>query len=361
MARERVLVTGAGGVAGVNFVRALRASPSGYKIAGTDYSRYYLQLSDLDSRHPSPRHDSPGFVGDIAAVAREEHADFIHPQPSSEALVLSSSRRELPAPVFLPDPEVMKAGQDKLLTQEKLSGRSVPVAKTKTVASPDEVGSAFNDIGAPVWVRARHGAGGRLSLLCQNQSEARLWVELWVERGVRPDEFILQSYLGGRNIAWDSIWRDGRLVTSYCRERLEYPFKHVSPSGITGTPSVARIVTDSRVNEVSERAVKALSPKPSGAFSVDVKEDDSGRPFVTEVDAGKFHTTMPLWGYVALKHFKLPWYSNLADLYVRLGLGEEPPGGIPRSDLFPADYYMIRNIDSGVILWREDGWKERVL
>jgi hypothetical protein len=70
---------------------------------------------------------------------------------------------------------------------------------------------------------------------------------------------------------------------------------------------------------------------------------------------------MSLWGYVAVRHFHLPWYSNLADLYVRLGLGEEPPGDAPRHDLLPAGYYMIRNIDSGVLLWRENGWKERVL
>jgi len=70
---------------------------------------------------------------------------------------------------------------------------------------------------------------------------------------------------------------------------------------------------------------------------------------------------MPLWGYVAFKHLGLPWYSNLADLYVRLGTGEEPPSGLPKKDLLPAGYYMIRNIDSGVLLWREDGWKERVL
>ncbi len=105
----------------------------------------------------------------------------------------------------------------------------------------------------------------------------------------------------------------------------------------------------------------AISSKPDGAFSIDIKEDKDGRPCVTEVDSGKFHTTMPLWGYVALKHLRMPWYSNLADLYVRLGLGEDEPSDIARSDLFPAGYYMIRNIDSGVLLWKEDGWKEWVL
>jgi carbamoylphosphate synthase large subunit len=361
MAHERVLVTGAGGIAGVNFVRALRASTNGYYVAGTEHNRYYIELPDLDARYPSPRHDSSDFMKTIAGVARNERVDFIHPQPSSEALVLASRRKELPAPVFLPDESVMTVGQDKLLTQQRLTSKSVPVAKTRSLSSLSEIDSTFDDIGAPVWVRARHGAGGRFSLLCGKASEARHWVSLWVDRGVNLDEFILQGYLPGRNIAWDSLWKDGRLITSYCRERLEYPLKHVSPSGITGTPSVARIVHEPNVNRVSEEAVKAIAPTATGAFSIDVKEDPAGRPAVTEVDAGKFHTTMPLWGFVGVKHLKLPWYSNLADLYVRLGLGEEAPGGVPKTDLFPDGYYMIRNIDSGVLLWREDGWKERVL
>ncbi len=297
----------------------------------------------------------------IAEVAKKERAVFIHPQPSSEAFVLSAHRSSLPSKVFLPSRRVLTLAQDKLLTQEKLSSASIRVARTRKLSASTDLESAFKAIGAPVWVRARHGAGGRLSLLCKTVEEAMEWVALWSRRGVATGEFILQEYLPGRNIAWDSVWLNGELVTSYCRERLEYPFKHISPSGITGTPSVARTLRDRGTDTESERAVKALDPKPTGAYSVDVKEDESGRPVVTEVDAGKFHTTMPLWGYVGVKHLKLPWYANLADLYVRIGLGEDPPDDVPRQDLLPAGYYMIRNIDSGVLLWREDGWKERVL
>lgn len=328
---------------------------------GTDNSRYYIELPDVVARYRTPRHDAPEFTSRVSQIARDEKIGFIHPQPSSEAFVLSRERKGLPAPVFLPEPEVMETGQDKLASQERLKVASVPVARTWALSKLTDLDEPFQKLKQPVWVRARHGAGGRLSLPCGSVGEARDWIGLWMRRGTPISEFIVQEYLPGRNIAWDSIWKEGRLVTSYSRERLEYPFKHISPSGITGTPSVARTVHDAGVNGVGERSVRAVDPRPNGAYSVDIKEDARGEPYVTEVDAGKFHTTMPLWGYVAVKHFRLPWYSNLADLYVRLGLGGEPPGDAPRHDLLPAGYYMIRNIDSGVILWREDGWKERVL
>ncbi len=325
MANKGVLVTGAGGVAGVNFVRALNASKRKYRVVGGDNSKYYIEFPDLAARYLTPRHDSDDFTRKIATIAKKERVGFIHPQPSSEALVLSENRDELPAPVFLPDPKVMRAGQDKLESQRKLKASSVPVARTIALDTLASVGDAFAKFKPPVWVRARHGAGGRLSLQCSSVEEASRWVGLWEAKGVPVSEFIMQELLPGRNIAWDSIWKDGRLVTSYCRERLEYPFKHVSPSGITGTPSVARTVHDQRVNRLGESAVKAIAAKPEGAFSVDIKGDAKDMPCVTEVDAGKFHTTMPLWGYVAYKHLGLPWYSNLADLYVRLGTGERAP------------------------------------
>ena len=252
-------------------------------------------------------------------------------------------------------------GQDKLLSQRVLARKGVPVAKTQSLKGPDDLEQAFSKLEAPLWVRARHGAGGRLSLLCDDYEQALRWVELWVLKGSKFDEFIVQEYLPGRNVAWDSIWHEGRLVTSYARERLEYPFKHISPSGITGTPSVARTVADPSIDRVAAASVEAVDQRPHGAYSVDLKGSGSGLMCVTEVDAGKFHSTMPLWGYAAVKLLRRPWYANLADLYVRLGLGEEVKDSIPKTELIPEGYYLLRDMDVGAFLWREDGWKERVL
>jgi carbamoyl-phosphate synthase large subunit len=357
----RVLVTGAGGVAGVNFARALRTSDQGYYLVGTDYNRFHIEYPDVDARYSTPRHDDKSFIPRVAEIVEKESIDFVHPQPSSEALVISSQRKSLGAPVFLPSDSLLRTAQDKLASQKLLRKARVPVAGTKSLRSMEDVKVAFSTLGRPLWVRARHGAGGRLSLLCKTPEEARLWVKLWSLRGVALGEMILQEYLPGRNVAWDSIWKGGRLVTSYARERLEYPFKHISPSGITGTPSAARTLHDDEVNDVARKAVMALDGRPHGAYSVDLKGSSTGVSCVTEVDAGKFHTTMPLWGYAGVKLLGLPWYANLADLYVRIGLGQDVPPSVPTLDLFPAGYYLLRDMDVGAFLWREDGWKRRLL
>src|SRR5438876_10698362 len=97
---QKILVTGAGGIAGVNFARAIRASRRAYYVAGTDHSNYYIQFPDIQARYLTPRHDDQKYVGRIPESPRTERVEFIHPQPYSEALVLSARRRTPPASVL---------------------------------------------------------------------------------------------------------------------------------------------------------------------------------------------------------------------------------------------------------------------
>ena len=135
-------------------------------------------------------------------------------------------------------------------------------------------------------------------------------------------DFMLQQFLPGRNIAWDSFWHKGKLIASFTRERLEYPLKHISPSGITGTPSVSRIIIDEDVNEIGIKSIRAIDKKPHGNYAVDLKEDIDGNWHVTEIDSGKFHTTTPLWGYASTKFLKQDPLKNLPYLYTMIGLDE---------------------------------------
>jgi carbamoyl-phosphate synthase large subunit len=111
---------------------------------------------------------------------------------------------------------------------------------------------------------------------------------------------------------------------------------------------VARIIRDEKVNSTGIAAVKALNPNPHGFYSVDLKDDADGNPKVTEVD-GKWHTTAPLWGYAFAKVYNKPTY-NVALIYLKLGCGEELMEELPQTDMFPEEHYLIRQMDSGIIL-----------
>jgi len=353
-----LIVTGTGGIGGINFVRALKLAEAQTNIrlliVGTDHNPYYLQLPQVDVRFVSPRHDDPTYVSTLLKLAKKHKAEFLHPHPSSEAHIVSENLtlfKNADVKTYLPKPSSILP--DKLKIHDALSRSNVTVAKTAAMNSLEDVDAAFSEIGSPLWIRAKRGAGGRLALKVSTPKEAQLWVEFNVSQNrANFNDFVLQEYLPGRDIAFDSLWFNGKLVTSYARERLEYPLKHISLSGITGTPSVARTIEDKKVTEIGIEAVKALDPEPHGFFSVDVKDDASGKPVVTEAD-GKWHTTAPLWGYAFAKLLNRP-ELNIVYVYLTLGLNGGLSVDLPTLNLFPSDYYLIRQMDSGAILKRDD-------
>jgi biotin carboxylase len=355
---KRVLVTGAGGVSGTNFVRALRAAPEKLYLVGTDYNPYYLNFPDVDVQYKTPRHDDPSFIPKIRKIVRKESIDFLHPNPEVEAYVVALNKNKFPVKIFLPTANTMSICKDKYLTAKILMKHNLSPC-TKLVTSEDDIDEAFNSWSPPLWVRVREGAGGLGGLKCDNPEEAKTWIEIWKrKKGKKLRDFIIQEYLPGRDLAWDSLWKEGRLIASYARERLEYAFKHLTFSGIAGTPSIARIVRDSAVNKAATRAIQLVDKKPNGIYCVDLREDPHRVPKITEIGT-KVHTTLGLWSYIGTKILDLPWYTNLAYLYLYLAFQEDAPK-ISEYDIYPEGYYLIRHIDSGVILWREDGWKKRV-
>jgi len=351
---KRILVTGVGGIGGTNFIRALRLAESQTKskmfIVGTEFNPFYIEFPDVDFRARTPRHSDKAFLPTLKGLLKRFQLEFVHPHPSVEARVVSERRREFEAvgaKIYLPLSEDIMP--DKLRISQVLSSFNVPVPKTIHIKSKGDIDSAFKEMGSPLWMRTVSGAGGRLGLKVASTKEAGLWFKLNTLQG-RADrsEFMLQEYLPGRDIAFDSLWFRGRLVTSFVRERLEYPLKHISLSGVTGTPSVAKIIHDEATNSAGSSAVRALNPEPHGFYSVDIKEEQGGHPKVTEVD-GKWHTTAPLWGYAFGKAYNRSMY-NIVQAYLELGYGEELSSELPQSNLFPEEHYLIRQMDSGIVL-----------
>ena len=354
---KNVLVTGAGGIAGVNFIRAIKLESSLHIFGAeqNDLHKIYaenIEITDV----PSPLETN--YIEKLNDIITNLDISFLHPQPTPELQVIAKNRDNLEAKLFLPETSTIlkdKSEQNKILHQNNIS-----VTKTFDIKNLDDLENFNNFLTFPVWVRAKKGAGGRLSIKCNSINEIKLWIELCVEqKRAKIDEFIIQEFLDGRDIAFDSLWYNGKLIISYCRERLEYPFSKLTMSGITGTPTISKIIHDENINKICVEAVKKISNKPHGCFSIDLKEDKNGKPFITEVDSGKFHTTIGLWGFLAEKNLKLPWYYNMPRLYTHLGMGGEIPVE-EQIDIYPKNLYLFRNLDCGAWI-RLNGVKSKVL
>ena len=348
---KRILCTGAGGPAGINFTESLRIAPEKVFVVGTEANEYFLHLTSTDMKYQVPRAKDSSYVEKLNDIIRREKVDFVHAQPDVEVEAVSENRDKIEAEVFLPSKEAVKACQDKLESSRLWKSKNVPVAKTYEVQGERDLKQAFEELGSPIWIRARHGAGGKGSTPATTLETAVSWIEYWKSRGVTW-KFIAQEHLPGRNVAFHSVWKEGELVTSMARERLEYIYPYLAPSGIMGTPAVQRTLHDKTVNRVGTEAVLAIDPSFTGIASVDLKENASGFPCVTEINPGRMFTTSFFFSY-ASKVLRNDYYANIPYLYVRLAFKEAIPS-MPKYNVLPANVYWIRHMDAPARLVKDN-------
>lgn len=343
-APKRILITGCGGPIGVNVTRSLRLAPEPIYLVGTDCNRYHLHLALTDVALPiPPARELAAYRDALRQLVADERIEMILPTHPAEVRALAAIRDELPAVrFFLPPQAVIHAAHDKWRTNQLLAAAGVPVPRTFMLDDEDAVERVFATLETrPVWVRGAGvpGAGiGIASLPCREVRHAAAWVDHWRGWG----KMIASEYLPGRNLTWAGLFAEGRLVASQARERLEYVLPHVSPSGITGAPAVSRTIDSGEIHAIGLAAVRALAPEPHGIFFVDLKADAAGAPLVTEINAGRFGTTIHFYSEAG---FNFPWVA------VQLAYGEWPPSE-PIIDPIAPDTYWIRTLDCGPVLLR---------
>jgi len=343
---KRILITGCGGPAGVNFVKSIRIAPEKFFVVGTDVNKYYLQLPDVDERLLVSRNNDPHYIDSLNEIIAKNNCEFLHPQPDTEVKVISENRDRLDAQTFLPSRNTIRICQNKFETAKIWKSKAIPTPESMFIKEEKDLEEAAHRLGLPFWLRATEGAGGRGSTLVENIEQGQAWIRYWRLMGM-DWEFFAQQYLPGKNIAFQSIWKNGELVTSQARERLEYIYPYLAPSGITGTPSVAVTVHRPDVNKIATECVLAVDYDATGVFSVDLKEDAHGVPCPTEINAGRFFTTSFFFPRAGL---------NLPYLYVKLAYSEEIPA-LPKYNVLPAGLHWIRHMDSGPLLLREEEFK----
>jgi biotin carboxylase len=340
---KKILITGAGGPAGINFVASLQIAPEKMFTVGTEANEYFIHLATTNKKYTVPKATSPEYIDKLNEIIRREHVEFLHAQPDIEVEVISENREKLETNMFLPSKRAVRTCQNKLAAMKVWNESDVPVARFKELRRESDVDKAFEEFGSPIWIRATHGAGGAGSTPAENRQTATSWINYWKARNV-DWKFIAQEHLPGRNTAFHSLWKDGELVTSMARERLEYIYPHLAPSGITGTPAVQKTIHDETINKAGLRAVEAIDAKFNGIACVDLKENRDGVPCVTEINAGRMFTTSFFFSY-ASKILRKDYYANIPYVYVKLAFKEKTPN-IPKYDLLPKSLYWIRHVDA---------------
>jgi len=335
----RLLVTSAGSGASSNLVRSLRAGPASLTIVGCHDDQFILKNSTADRNYLVPPLSHPTWARALRRVVDAEKIDLVIPTSDGDVAALSRVRGRLPGRLFLPRAATVERCGDKYELTEWLRARGVPAPRTYRVTDLRHLERIFDRLGNPsrAWCRIRAGAGSRGAAPVAGPGQARSWITYWRDmRDVPVSAFTLSEYLPGRDLGCQSVWKDGRLILVKTYERLSYLGSGSQPSEVSAVGALTKTVCEPGVVEISVRALRAVDRKASGVFAVDLKEDSSGVPRVTEINAGRFTSGTNLLDLTG-KH-------NMTAVYLQLARG----GAVDLHEEYEGTehHYMLRDVDA---------------
>lgn len=354
---KRILVTGAGGSAGANFVKSLRIVKENFYLVGSDLNKYHLELVEgLDRKYILPPVTSFDYISKLNQLIALEKIEFVHPQPDIEVKIIGQNRERIKAKTLLPeDNKTIELCQNKIEFNKQLQKYNIPTPKSFHLENKIDLSLALKELlkkGEKVWLRAISGAGSKASLPIKDLEQGHQWIKYWITmKGLKYSDFMVSEFLPGKEFAFQSIWRDGEIITSQARERMEYVFGNLTPSGQSSSPSVAKTVHRDDVNEIATKAVKTIDKKATGIFCIDIKESKQGVPCVTEINCGRFFTTNNFFSVAG---------SNMPYYYVKMAYGEKLPD-LPRYNAIPKDWYWVRVMDMSYKLIKGEKWKSKLI
>lgn len=311
----RILVTGAGGAAGIAVLRAL--APRDVELVAADCDPYAAGLY-LTGEPPAivPRGDDAAYVEAIRALARERRIDVVIPTVDEELIALAEAVADFAADgirLMVPDPGALAVTLDKHRLVA-VAANTVPCPRTALL---DDAFDPSDGWEAPVIVKPRSGRGG---------AGVALLGDLGQLAGYPHDGgWIVQENLPGEEYSVDVlVSAAGEVVAAVPRLRLKVD------SGVAVT---ARTVHDDELERMAGEA--ALVTGLRGPANVQLRRDAAGRPRLLEINP-RFPGTLAI---TIAAGVDLPWLA-LQDL-----LGEPPA---PDAGRF-AEVALVRYLDDRVV------------
>lgn len=345
----RVLVLGAGGNAAMNFVKCLRIADPNLFVVGTDISARFFDNPQLDVAVHLTDISNEIKIVKLNALINEFSIDVVHAQADSEVKFLCKFGKFLNAKVAPLSLKKWNKFADKYSCQRHWAeslGASFRCSRLEDALKQPKIFDELKKASGVVWMRAIQGAGSKGALPIKSIDQARMWAEYWNDKsGIPISDFMVAEFLSGPEYAVQTVWHKGVLISSQARERIEYVFQHIMPSGQSSTPSVAKIVNNPNVYDVAERAILAIDESPDGIYCVDLKANITDEIIPLEVNYGRFFTTSDFFANVGVNG---PWTylkSITGSQYTRqLRLVKKP-------------FYWIRGLDREPYLAMETSGK----
>lgn len=337
---SRIYLGGAGGAPTNNIILSLRDSARRDHLIGASSVASDLMLADVDERHLVPSAASAEYRDALLDLLVRCRPDFMHVQNDYEVRAVSHLRddlEEIGVRTYLPAAPTVEVCIDKFRSYQIWHEAGLQVPRTIELREPNDVIVAFELLGPRVWLRAKVGGGGAGSVPTDDASFARLWVERMDGWGM----FTAAEMLGERSVTWQSLWFHGELIVAQSRRRHLWSFGNRTVSGVTGVTGVAETFRHPDVDALAKAGILAIDKEPHGIFGVDMTYGLDGKLNLTEINIGRFFTTIYFFAAAGL---------NLPAIYCDVALDQKFPSLPQRINPLPDGLVWIRGMDVAPVL-----------
>jgi carbamoyl-phosphate synthase large subunit len=317
----RVLVTGAGGPAGVAVIRSLTLDPT-VEVLAADMDPYAagLYLVDSDRRWLVPAGDARDFIPRALSLCRSERVDVLVPTVDSELLPISDHRADFAAAgvlVALTNDTALQSTLDKLALAQACAG-AVHTPRTEVLSSALDPSTWTY----PAIAKPRRGSGSRGVVVVRSANE--------LERLPADKSLLLQEYLPGAEYSLDVLADlSARVVSVVPRERLRVD---------SGVSVAGRTLHDPELDALARGVVGAIGL--TLVANVQCRRDVNGRAALLEVNP-RFPGALPLTIHSGV---------NLPRLCLDAVLGQALPESVPHRDVTMVRFLDDRFLDESEVV-----------
>ncbi|MFC2080831.1 carboxylate--amine ligase [Bacteroidota bacterium] len=339
---KKILLGGAGGAPTNNVIKSLRNSGNEF-LVGTSCNETDLLIADVDERYWVPHAIHKDYKDYELKLLKKIRPDFVHYQHDFEILSISSFRREieeLGIKLYLPSHDVIENCVDKAKSYQIWRKNGIKVPETILLNDESDLKKAFTKLGDNIWIRATKGGGGRGALPTDNYEFAKIWIDYFNGWG----EFVAAEYLSKNSVTWMSIFYKGELVVAQTRKRESWNFGNRTLSGVTGITGVGLTINDNNVTQIALDSIFSVDNKPHGIYSVDMTYDANNIPNPTEINIGRFFTTV---------YFFTKAGVNFPRIYVNIALYNDFPSLEKKINPLQDGLRWIRGMDHEPVLINE--------
>lgn len=319
----RVLVTGAGGPAGVAVIRSL-LKRDGVDVFAADMDGWAsgLYLVPADRRRIVPRGLAPEFVDSVIAMCHDDSIDVLFSTVDFELPSLAARRVELePTLLAAPSLETLDVTLDKFALAERVSPLArVPVTRLVGASARAE------EWVFPIIVKPRRGAGSRGVRMVHDRAALDALGE--------DESLIAQELLPGDEFSVD-VFADasGSVVAAVPRTRTRVD---------SGVSIAGRTVRNAELEATAAAVASAIGL--TGVANVQLRYDVNGVAALLEVNP-RFPGAMPLTIAAGV---------DMPSLELDLMLGIEIPSSIPFVEIANVRYLEDVFLDPSEILYSDN-------